>query len=78
VNAKIQEKTTIEVPPGLEVALDHLVTEYALAHREEPSACRRGVEIAVLQKGVRALVEELKANAALGERMGWKKKEVET
>jgi hypothetical protein len=78
VNAKIQEKTTIEVPPGLELALNRLVTEYALAHREEPAACRRGVEIAVLQKGVRALAEELKANAALGERMGWAKEEVET
>ena len=78
MNAKIQEKTTIEVPPRLELALDRLVTEYALAHREEPSACRRGVEIAVLQKGMRALEEELKANAAFGERMGWAKEEVVT
>jgi len=75
VNAKIEEKTTIEVPPGLELALDRLVTEYALAHREEPSACRRGVEIAVIQKGMRALAEELKANAAPGDRMGWSKTE---
>lgn len=57
----IKIKTTIDIPPGLVPQLDLLVTEYALAMKEEPSACRRAVEIAVLQRGVAAVREGLKA-----------------
>lgn len=65
MNATIQEKTVIVVPAGLERALEHLVTEYALAHKEEPEACRRAVEITVLQRGVAAVEQGLKANKEL-------------
>ena len=66
---------TIVMPPGLVPAFMQLVADYAEQHREDPVACCRGVEIAILQRGLKSLSEELRANAELGERMGWAKTE---
>lgn len=74
MNAKV-EVESIVIPPNLVPTFDRLVTDYALAHKEPPSECRRLVEIVVLQRGVRALAEDLKANKEFGERMGWPKTE---
>ena len=68
-------ESAIVLPPGLFPAFMQLVLDYADQHRETPDACFRGVEIAVLQLGMRALRDELKANADLGERFGWAKEE---
>jgi hypothetical protein len=51
---------TITIPSALVPMLDHLVTEYALAMKEEPGVCRRAVEIAVIQRGIAAVREGLK------------------
>ena len=60
MNQPIKTEVVIVVPPALVPAIDHLVTEYALATKEEPGACRRAVEIAVIQRGVAAVREGLK------------------
>ena len=68
-------QAAIIVPPRLLLEMTALVQVYAAQHREQPLDCIRGVELAVLQLGLRALKEQLKANAELGERMGWAKEE---
>ena len=60
MNSKVETKSTIAIPPALVPVLDHLVTDYALATKEEPVACRRAVEIAIIQRGVAAVREGLK------------------
>jgi hypothetical protein len=77
MNQPIKTRDTITIPPALVPVIDRLVTEYALEHKEEPWVCRRAVEIAVIQRGVRDLQTEMTANAnnALAERMGWPKGE---
>lgn len=77
MNSKIESKVAIVVPPALVPMLDHLVTEYALENKEEPGACRRAIEIAVLQRGVASMRAdaEAQANKAFAERMGWPKGE---
>lgn len=61
MNQPIESKAVIVIPPALVPAIDHLVTEYALAHKEEPGeAVRRIIEITVLQRGIRAVREGMK------------------
>ena len=61
MNSKIESKVVIVVPPALAPMLDHLVTEYALANKEEPGeAVRRIIEITVLQRGIASIREGLK------------------
>ncbi len=66
---------SIVVPPILMPGLTLLVHEYASQHREEVDACYRAVEVAVIQRGLRALRKELEANRKLTLVMGWKKEE---
>lgn len=60
MNSRIESKTVLVVPPALVRTLDHLVTDFALMTKEEPKACRRAVEIAVIQRGIAAVREDLK------------------
>jgi len=71
MNTPIKTEVTIVVPAALVPALDHLVTEYALATKTEPDVCRRVVEELVLRLGAKAYRAELEAKFA--ERMGWPK-----
>lgn len=59
MNSKIESKVVIVIPPALVPVIDHLVTDYALANKEEPRVCRRAVEIAVIQRGIAAVREGL-------------------
>lgn len=63
--------TALDVPPGLQAALEQLVRDYADLHREPADDVRRAVEIAVLQRGIRALADDVAENKALSRRMGW-------
>jgi hypothetical protein len=66
VSAEIKSKVAIVVPPALVPMLDHLVTEFALANKEEPGACRRTVEELVIRLGAEAYRAELEAGARRG------------
>lgn len=48
----------VKVPPQLLSEIDRLVERVAARTGEPPALCRRGVEIAVLTRGVAALREE--------------------
>lgn len=75
MNERVEIKTAIEVPPRLISVIEALVIQYAEQHREAPVDCRRAVEIAVFQLGVRALEKTLGENKRLGDVMGWPKEE---
>jgi hypothetical protein len=58
----------IQVPPLLAGAIDQLVESWAKAFGADD---RRSVEIAIIQRGIRAVQEELKDALEHGGRMGW-------
>lgn len=58
----------IQVPPLLAGTIDQLVENWAKAFGADD---RRSVEIAIIQRGIRAVQEELKGALEHGERMGW-------
>ena len=68
-------EVSIAIPPGLVADFRKLVFDYSAQHREPPLDCLRAVEIAIVQRGMRAMREEMKENRKLGERMGWAKEE---
>lgn len=54
-----QKRSEVTIPQALVPRFEALVAEYAAKHGESPEACRRGVEIAVIQAGLQQLRTKL-------------------
>lgn len=65
------ENMLIAVPPNMARALDKLVADYAAATGQTVEDCRRLVEIGVLTRGVRMMVEQVEVERKTAKRMGW-------
>lgn len=66
----------ISVPLELLPEFIQLVCDYAAQHSEKEIDCCRIVEMGVLQRGIQSMQEELSANKAFGDRVGWPKERV--
>lgn len=57
-NTKAATAPTIAVPAELELSLERAVNAIARRTGESPEAVRRGVEVAILQRGIRSVLAE--------------------
>lgn len=62
----------VVVPPLLADAIEQLVVSWSRAFGADD---RRSVEVAILQRGIRAVQAELREALEFGERNGWSKEE---
>lgn len=65
------DRVVIVVPPALAAQILEVTTAYARATGDTAEDCRRVVEIAILQRGLASMREQVKVEEETSRKMGW-------